>query len=73
MGFFSSFAQKLASDALDRNGLPRGNNSTCCERCSYRAVDPKRPYFVCAIRKIHVGANQVCDDFDRGESRYQIT
>jgi hypothetical protein len=72
MGFFSKLSEKIWSDSLDKNGLARGTHSTCCERCSYRAKDPNRPYFVCALRKMYVGADQVCDDFERGPSRYQI-
>lgn len=73
MGLFSDFGAKLMSDQIDRNGLPRGTNSECCERCQYRAQDPCSAYLVCAIRKVYVGASQVCQDFARGPSGHTIT
>lgn len=73
MGLFSWFAGQRASDRIDNNGLPHGTNSECCERCRYRAKDPRTPYFVCGTREIYVGANQVCPDFSRGEPIYTIS
>lgn len=73
MGLFSRFTEQLMSDKLDGNGLARGTNSECCERCQYRAKDPRSAYFVCGTRRMYVGANQVCDDFMRGEPIYTIS
>lgn len=72
MGLFSRFTEQRMSDQIDRNGLPRGTNSECCERCQCRAKDPKSAYFVCGMRRVYVGANQVCGDFQRVPSIYKI-
>ena len=73
MGFFSNFAEQRMSDALDRNGLARGTNSECCERCQCHVQDTKSSYLVCGMRQIYVGANQVCGDFARGASIYTMS
>jgi|GEM_PF-6852978 len=73
MGFFSRFTEQLVSDALDRNGLSRGTNSVCCEECRCHVHDPNSAYLVCGMRRMYVGANQVCPDFARGAQIYSIT
>lgn len=72
MGLFSSIRNSMISDAIGRNGLARGTNSDCCERCQCHLQDPRSPYLICGLRQIQVGASQVCGDFARGAPIYTI-
>lgn len=72
MGFLKTIFNYKAVNSIDRNGLPRGTHSDCCERCCFRVKDPSSSYLICAARRVHVGANQICDDFERGQPRYEI-
>ena len=73
MGLFSSFKNHLISQRLDENGLLRGTNSECCERCQCHVQDPNSSYLICGLRRMHVGAGQVCPDFARGAPIYTIS
>ena len=72
MGFFRDMRNHNAHETIKNNGLSEGSPGEVCEYCQYRMVDPNAGYFVCAVHKMHVGAGQVCGNFERGSPLYQL-
>ena len=72
MGFLDELKGELWHKKITNNGLSKATGWHNCEACKYRMYDPKSDYLICYIRRIHVGANQICDDFSRGEPEYEI-
>lgn len=72
MGFFKDVKRSMDFKKISNNGLSESSNSDCCERCQYRMNNPSSQYFSCAQHRMHVGANQVCTLFERGDPLYEL-
>lgn len=70
MGFFEDIKDSFAQQRIENNGLPYASGWQKCDDCRYRMY--KNNHYVCYVRQMTVGANQVCNNFASGDPIYRL-